>query len=1108
MRIGTRLLMLVLGVVVPVGAALVYLLFAYLSTEIDEGRASLQRLADQYAGRVGRDLRDAKRTLAQIAELPNVKRMDPTQCGPAFAVVPSLDPLVNQLGLRRLDGTLVCSYLDNAAAAVPPQRPWFALGLERGTFTASDAWLGRNTGRWVTVLTYPVRDEAGRRVGMLALPLDLDELRKRNLGDLPEGRAASVIGADGRFLMRSIEHDKWVGKDVATREDSAAARRSVPGAGEMRGVDGIVRLRAAARIPDTDWVLVAGVRKAIIVGNAWKKVRPALALAASLLVVVVLIAYFFVRSISQPIRRAGAAARAVAAGDGDVRLEPTGPAELRDLAREFNRMLEAKVVIDRETHTHQQWASGVIENVDDMVAILSRDGIVKYVSPSIRQIGGYAPQELIGRNYLEFVHPDEHEQYLAELEQVLQTTESVHVEEKRFLCKDGHWVRFDAVVKNALDEPTIAGIIINARDISERVRTQEQIRLQATVLKTQLETSLDGILLVDENAHIVSCNRKFLELWKVPQDVLRTNDDAPLLRWVADRIADPEAFRARVRDLYEHREEKAHEEILCKDGRIVDRFTSPVIAADGRYYGRVWYFRDITAQREAEERVRRLNLLYLTLSGTNSAIVRSNSRAELCRSVCKVIAGHGGWVGAWIGFVDPATRRVVPEAWTESMAEPVAAMVVSVDPALPQGQGPTGIATRSGAAYFSNDVFTDPATAPWRQFCLDFGVASAAAVPLSLGSATVGVINLYSAKKDFYTPDVQALLNELGDDVSFTLQALDRERRRLEAEAALAESEAKYRVLVEQDLTGIYIIQEGRFVYVNPHLAQLFGYAPEQLVGMEFRELVAEPDRAMVEEKVRQRVAGEVKSMQYNFRGRRKDGSWFDVGVHGSRASFGGRPAVIGLLQDITERTKAEEQGKVYTEQIEQAMMGTIDAVSAMVELRDPYTSGHERRVGELAGAIGHEMGLPQDEVKGLRIAGTLHDIGKIACPAEILSKPARLTPIEFEIVKAHPQLGFDILKSVRFSWPVAQAILQHHERIDGSGYPQKLKGEEIILPARILAVADTIEAMGSHRPYRPARGIDAALAEVEKHSGTLFDPQVVAACLRLFREKGYALPV
>ncbi len=291
-------------------------------------------------------------------------------------------------------------------------------------------------------------------------------------------------------------------------------------------------------------------------------------------------------------------------------------------------------------------------------------------------------------------------------------------------------------------------------------------------------------------------------------------------------------------------------------------------------------------------------------------------------------------------------------------------------------------------------------------------------------------------------------------------------------------------------------------------MAQLFGYAPEQLVGMEFRELVAEPDRAMVEENVRKRVAGEVKSMQYNFRGRRKDGSWFDVGVHGSRASFGGRPAVIGLLQDITERRKAEEQGKVYTEQLEQAMMGTIDAVSAMVELRDPYTSGHERRVGELAGAIGHEMGLPQDEVKGLRIAGALHDIGKIACPAEILSKPARLTALEFEIVKAHPQLGFDILKSVRFSWPVAQAILQHHERIDGSGYPQKLKGEEIILSARILAVADTIEAMGSHRPYRPALGIDAALAEVEKHSGTLFDPQVVAACLRLFREKGYALPV
>ena len=434
-------------------------------------------------------------------------------------------------------------------------------------------------------------------------------------------------------------------------------------------------------------------------------------------------------------------------------------------------------------------------------------------------------------------------------------------------------------------------------------------------------------------------------------------------------------------------------------------------------------------------------------------------------------------------------------------------MVVSVDPANPHGQGPTGMAVRSGMPYFCNDVASDPAARPWRHICKEYSIGSTAAVPLRVGDAVVGVINLYAEETDFFAPDIQALVAEMGEDMSFALESLDSSRRRAEAEAALAESEAKYRGLVEQNLTGIYIIQGGRFVYVNPHLAELFGYRPEELAGMEFRELVAEPDRVLVEENVRKRIAGETESIQYSFRGRRKDGSWFDVGVHGSRSVFDGRPAVIGLLQDITERKKVEEQTKMYLDQLEQAMMGTIDAVSAMVELRDPYTSGHERRVSELAAAIGHEMGLPEDEVKGLRIAGSLHDIGKIACPAEILTKPARLTKLEFEIVKAHPQLGYDILKSVRFSWPVAQTILQHHERIDGSGYPQKLKGEEISLPARILAVADTIEAMGSHRPYRPALGIDAALAEVEKQSGTLFDPQVVAACLRLFREKNYALP-
>jgi HD-GYP domain-containing protein (c-di-GMP phosphodiesterase class II) len=254
-------------------------------------------------------------------------------------------------------------------------------------------------------------------------------------------------------------------------------------------------------------------------------------------------------------------------------------------------------------------------------------------------------------------------------------------------------------------------------------------------------------------------------------------------------------------------------------------------------------------------------------------------------------------------------------------------------------------------------------------------------------------------------------------------------------------------------------------------------------------------------------LSGAVQGIQYTFTGRRKDGSLIDIGVHGTQATYGGKPAIVGLLQDITGRRQAEERAKQYLVQIEKAMFGTIDAVTAMVDLRDPYTSGHQRRVGELAGAIGAEMGLGEDEVKGLRVTGRIHDVGKISVPAEILSKPGKLTPLEFEIIKSHAQQGYDILKSVEFPWPVAETVLQHHERLDGSGYPRGLKGEDISLPARIIAVADTIEAMATHRPYRPSLGIEPALKEIEAQSGTRYDAAVVAACLNLFRRKGYVLP-
>lgn len=211
------------------------------------------------------------------------------------------------------------------------------------------------------------------------------------------------------------------------------------------------------------------------------------------------------------------------------------------------------------------------------------------------------------------------------------------------------------------------------------------------------------------------------------------------------------------------------------------------------------------------------------------------------------------------------------------------------------------------------------------------------------------------------------------------------------------------------------------------------------------------------------------------------------------------------LKYEITERRRAEEEFQHTLGKLRKAMDGVIHAMAFTVEVRDPYTSGHQRRVSDLARAIATEMGLTERQIDGIRFAGIIHDIGKISLPAEILSKPGQLTEIEFNMIKIHSQVGYEILRQIEFDWPIAQIVHQHHERVNGSGYPLGLSGEEILMEARTIGVADVVEAMASHRPYRPALGIEVALEEISRNKGILYDPQVVDACLKVFTEKRFS---
>jgi len=206
-------------------------------------------------------------------------------------------------------------------------------------------------------------------------------------------------------------------------------------------------------------------------------------------------------------------------------------------------------------------------------------------------------------------------------------------------------------------------------------------------------------------------------------------------------------------------------------------------------------------------------------------------------------------------------------------------------------------------------------------------------------------------------------------------------------------------------------------------------------------------------------------------------------------------------------RNHLEDLVEERTRELRDNLLDFVTAIGATIEVRDPYTAGHQRRVADLATAIAKELRLTEDQIVGLQLASVVHDIGKIRVPAEILSKPGRLDELEFDLIKRHPVTGHEILKAINFPWPIAESVLQHHERLDGSGYPHGLKDEEILHEAKIVAVADVVEAMVSHRPYRAGLGVEAAMKEITVNRGTRYDPLVVDVCLKLFREQGYTFP-
>jgi PAS domain S-box-containing protein len=326
---------------------------------------------------------------------------------------------------------------------------------------------------------------------------------------------------------------------------------------------------------------------------------------------------------------------------------------------------------------------------------------------------------------------------------------------------------------------------------------------------------------------------------------------------------------------------------------------------------------------------------------------------------------------------------------------------------------------------------------------------------------------------------------------------------RKEAERALLR-EKNFSDTIMNSSPGLLFVfdDKGNIIRWNRNAEKVTGYSTKEISKMNVLDFVAKEAQKTAAEAMQEVFTRGQSSLEINVLS--KPGKKIPFHITGLCTKLENTTCAVCTGIDITERKEAQKELQRSYHKLRESLIATVNTLASTIEMKDPYTAGHQRRVTMLACAIAEGMGLTEELFDGLRMAGLIHDIGKISVPVEILNKSGRISDTEFNIIKIHPQVGYDLLKEIEFPWPVARIVLQHHERLDGSGYPQGLKDGEIMLEAKILAVADVVEAMASHRPYRPALGIEAALKKITENRGIIYDPEVVDICTRVFLEKGF----
>ncbi|MCX5819386.1 MAG: PAS domain S-box protein [Deltaproteobacteria bacterium] len=746
---------------------------------------------------------------------------------------------------------------------------------------------------------------------------------------------------------------------------------------------------------------------------------------------------------------------------GPVAPKPLG--EEMAFFRQYNEVLFRKLekkMLDLETANQElrlleERYRLSFEHVTDVIYTIGADINIISISPSVERILGYKPQDFIGRPVSDLgniLTPESFEQAVADTSLVLKG-ETISATVYRFIAKDGTIKYGEVSGSPMMRDGKIIGIISVARDITDRKRAEEKLRESEKKYRELFDFLPIPVYEMDFEANITSANRAIYKTFGGTEEDLKKG----FKTWQLLSPEEVDKSAQNIQRLLKGEQVEGTEYTLKRlDGSVLPAIViSSVIFSDGKPVGLRGAIVDITERRQTEETLKKSESKYRLL-------------AENINDVIFVLDMNLNYT-----YISPSVKILRGYEPEEALKQrPIESMTPS--------SWDLAMRTLSEVTQLEESEHGD----------------------ISISRT----LQLETMRKDGTTVWTEVKFSFIRDENQQPVGILGVTRdiaERKQVEDALRENEARFRSYFELPLIGIAITSPAKgWLMGNDRLSALLGYSFQELQDMTWAELTQPEDLDADVEQFNRVLAGEIDSYMMDKRFIRKNGEviWVRLAVGCVRKRDGEVSYFVALFEDITDRKESYER-------LRKSLRATVQAIAVTVETRDPYTAGHQRRVADLARAIATEMNLSSDQIESIRMAATIHDLGKISVPAEILSKPTKLTELEFSLIKTHVQSGYNILKDIEFSWPVARMVLEHHERIDGSGYPNGLKADHLLLESRILSVADVVEAMASHRPYRPALGVDNALNEITKNKGVHYDSEVVDACLRLFHEKNYRIP-